>query len=97
MVCNSSVPFHSSGASPKRTGTGTGRETAMTGGMASGDNGQLDVVVVGASFAGLYLLHRLRRLCLSARLLESADDICSTWFWKRSPGARCDIESIDYS
>src|SRR5258708_34045181 len=69
----------------------------MTGGMASGNNGQLDVVIVGAGFAGLYQLHRLRRLGLSARLLESADDVGGTWYWNRYPGARCDIESIDYS
>ena len=69
----------------------------MNGGMTSGNNGQLDVVVVGAGFAGLYLLHRLRRLGLSAKLLESADDVGGTWYWNRYPGARCDIESIDYS
>src|SRR5260370_10554115 len=69
----------------------------MTGGMASGNNGQLDVAIGGAGFAGLYLLHRLRRLGLSARLLESADDVGGTWYWNRYPGARCDIESIDYS
>jgi cation diffusion facilitator CzcD-associated flavoprotein CzcO/acetyl esterase/lipase len=65
--------------------------------MASANNGQLDVVVVGAGFAGLYLLHRLRGLGLSAKLLESADDVGGTWYWNRYPGARCDIESIDYS
>ncbi len=65
--------------------------------MASGNNDRLDVLVVGAGFAGLYLLHRLRRLGLSAKLLESADDVGGTWYWNRYPGARCDIESIDYS
>jgi cation diffusion facilitator CzcD-associated flavoprotein CzcO/acetyl esterase/lipase len=65
--------------------------------VASANSGQLDVVIVGAGFAGLYLLHRLRGLGLSAKLLESADDVGGTWYWNRYPGARCDIESIDYS
>jgi cation diffusion facilitator CzcD-associated flavoprotein CzcO/acetyl esterase/lipase len=69
----------------------------MSAGVAVANNGQLDVVVVGAGFAGLYLLHRLRRLGLSAKLLESADGVGGTWYWNRYPGARCDIESIDYS
>ena len=58
---------------------------------------ELDVVAVGAGFAGLYLLYRLRRLGFSATVLESADDVGGTWYWNRYPGARCDIESIDYS
>ncbi len=57
----------------------------------------LDVIVVGAGFAGLYLLHRLRGLGLKVKALESADDVGGTWYWNRYPGARCDIESIDYS
>jgi cation diffusion facilitator CzcD-associated flavoprotein CzcO/acetyl esterase/lipase len=57
----------------------------------------LDVLVVGAGFAGLYLLYRLRRLGFSAKVIESADDVGGTWYWNRYPGARCDIESIDYS
>jgi cation diffusion facilitator CzcD-associated flavoprotein CzcO/acetyl esterase/lipase len=57
----------------------------------------LDVVVVGAGFAGLYLLHRLRGLGFSTKVIESADDVGGTWYWNRYPGARCDIESIDYS
>ncbi len=57
----------------------------------------LDVVVVGAGFAGVYLLYRLRRLGFSTTVIESADDVGGTWYWNRYPGARCDIESIDYS
>jgi len=57
----------------------------------------VDVVVVGAGFSGLYLLYRLRRMGLSARVLEQADDVGGTWYWNRYPGARCDIQSIDYS
>ncbi len=56
-----------------------------------------DVVIVGAGFAGMYLLHRLRNLGFSARVLEAADDVGGTWYWNRYPGARCDVESVDYS
>ncbi len=56
-----------------------------------------DVVVVGAGFAGLYLLHRLRGLGFSVVVLESADGVGGTWYWNRYPGARCDIMSVDYS
>ena len=58
---------------------------------------QLDAIVVGAGFAGLYALHRLRGLGLSVRVLEQGDAIGGTWYWNRYPGARCDIESMDYS
>jgi cyclohexanone monooxygenase len=57
----------------------------------------LDAVVVGAGFAGLYMLHRLRGLGLSARVYEAGDGIGGTWYWNRYPGARCDVESMDYS
>jgi cyclohexanone monooxygenase len=56
-----------------------------------------DVVVVGAGFAGLYLLHRLRRKGFSVRVLEAAGGVGGTWYWNRYPGARCDIESVEYS
>ena len=56
----------------------------------------LDVVVVGAGFSGLYLLHRLRGMGLRVRVLERAPGVGGTWFWNRYPGARCDIESVDY-
>ena len=61
------------------------------------DATELHVVVVGAGFAGMYLLHRLRGLGLSARVIEAGDDVGGTWYWNRYPGARCDIQSIDYS
>jgi cation diffusion facilitator CzcD-associated flavoprotein CzcO/acetyl esterase/lipase len=57
----------------------------------------LDAIVVGAGFAGLYALHRLRGLGLRVRVLEQGEGIGGTWFWNRYPGARCDIESMDYS
>jgi cation diffusion facilitator CzcD-associated flavoprotein CzcO len=57
----------------------------------------VDAVVVGAGFAGLYMLHRLRGLGLSAQVYEAGDGIGGTWYWNRYPGARCDVESMDYS
>ena len=57
----------------------------------------VDVVVVGAGFAGLYALHRLRSDGLTVRVLEAADGVGGVWYWNRYPGARCDVESVDYS
>jgi cyclohexanone monooxygenase len=57
----------------------------------------LDAIIVGAGFSGLYMLHRLRTAGLSARVLEAASGVGGTWFWNRYPGARCDIESMEYS
>ena len=57
----------------------------------------VDVVVVGAGFAGMYLLHRLRALGLSTVVVEAGGDVGGTWYWNRYPGARCDIQSVDYS
>src|SRR6187551_1218867 len=56
-----------------------------------------DAVVIGAGFAGLYMLYRLRQLGFSARVLEAGGGIGGTWYWNRYPGARCDIESLEYS
>ena len=56
-----------------------------------------DVVVVGAGFAGMYMLYRLRELGMSAIVLEGAEDVGGTWYWNRYPGARCDVQSVDYS
>lgn len=64
--------------------------------MGTNDRTDVDVVVVGAGMAGLYLLHRLREMGLSAVAVETADDVGGTWFWNRYPGARCDIMSVDY-
>ncbi len=57
---------------------------------------RLDVVVVGAGFSGLYLIHRLRGAGFSVRAIEAGDDVGGTWYWNRYPGARCDVESLDY-
>jgi len=56
-----------------------------------------DVIVVGAGFAGLYAVHRCASVGLSVTALEAAPDVGGTWYWNRYPGARCDVESVDYS
>src|SRR5271166_5358461 len=55
-----------------------------------------DVVVVGAGFAGMYMLHRLRGLGFSVRVYEQGGGVGGTWYWNRYPGARCDSESVYY-
>ena len=57
----------------------------------------VDMIIVGAGFAGLYQLYRARRMGLSVKLLEAGDGVGGTWYWNRYPGARCDVESLDYS
>jgi len=59
--------------------------------------GNFDVIVVGAGFAGLYLIHSLRRKGLSVLAFEAGAEVGGTWYWNRYPGARCDIESVIYS
>ncbi|MGE0313455.1 MAG: flavin-containing monooxygenase [Lautropia sp.] len=59
--------------------------------------GAFDVVVIGAGFAGLHMLHRLRTLGYSTRVIEAASDVGGVWYWNRYPGARCDVESLQYS
>ena len=66
-------------------------ETNSTGG------GEYDVLVVGAGFAGLYALYKLRGLGYSVRVLERGDGVGGTWFWNCYPGARVDVESLEYS
>jgi cyclohexanone monooxygenase len=58
---------------------------------------QIDVVIVGAGFGGMYMLHRLRGLGLSAIVFDVASGVGGTWYWNRYPGARCDVESMQYS
>ncbi|MDO9298556.1 alpha/beta hydrolase fold domain-containing protein [Bradyrhizobium sp.] len=67
------------------------------GATGGGTTQQVDVAVVGAGFAGLYLLHRLRKAGFTTVVLEEAGDVGGTWYWNRYPGARCDIQTIDYS
>jgi cyclohexanone monooxygenase len=58
---------------------------------------QCDVVVVGGGLGGLYALHRLRDLGLTVQVFEAGSGVGGTWFWNRYPGARCDVESMEYS
>jgi cyclohexanone monooxygenase len=62
-----------------------------------GQSSDFDAVIVGAGLAGLYMLYRLRGFGLSARVYEAGGGIGGTWYWNRYPGARCDVESMDYS
>lgn len=65
---------------------------------ATGRNGgMIDAVIVGAGFGGMYMLHCLRKLGFNAQIFEAGDDVGGTWYWNRYPGARCDIESMQYS
>ena len=58
---------------------------------------EYDAIIVGAGFAGMYMLHRARGLGLKARVFEAGSGVGGTWYWNRYPGARCDIESMFYS
>ncbi|MEZ5243730.1 MAG: NAD(P)/FAD-dependent oxidoreductase [Acidimicrobiales bacterium] len=58
---------------------------------------RVDVVVVGAGFAGLYMLHAAKEAGFSARVFEAGSGVGGTWFWNRYPGARCDVPSLEYS
>lgn len=60
-------------------------------------NLETDVVIVGAGWAGMYALHKIRALGLNAIVLEAGADVGGTWYWNRYPGARCDVESLHYS
>ncbi|HVP28475.1 MAG TPA: alpha/beta hydrolase fold domain-containing protein [Myxococcota bacterium] len=57
---------------------------------------EVDAVVVGAGFAGLYLVHRFRRMGRSVIAFDTAGDVGGTWYWNRYPGARCDVPTTDY-
>lgn len=68
----------------------------MTSGSDRRATPDVDVVVVGAGFAGLYALHKLRSNGLRVRVFEAGPDVGGTWYFNRYPGARCDVESVDY-
>ncbi|MBT6312666.1 MAG: NAD(P)-binding protein, partial [Alphaproteobacteria bacterium] len=66
--------------------------------MANNQNDKnVDAVVVGAGFSGLYLILKLRELGLSFRVFAAGSGVGGTWYWNRYPGARCDVESMQYS
>jgi phytoene dehydrogenase-like protein len=64
---------------------------------SSGAESAPDVVGVGAGFAGLYMLHKLRTLGFTVRAIETADDVGGTWYWNRYPGTRWDITTADHT
>jgi cation diffusion facilitator CzcD-associated flavoprotein CzcO len=64
-------------------------------GAHTGD--EFDVVIVGAGVSGMHMLYRVRELGLAARVFEAGSDVGGTWYWNRYPGARCDVESLEYS
>jgi cation diffusion facilitator CzcD-associated flavoprotein CzcO len=72
-------------------------DAQANGGRQNGYNDALDAVIVGAGFAGMYMLHRLRSLGFKARVFEAGSGVGGTWYWNRYPGARCDVESVQYS
>ena len=56
-----------------------------------------DVIIVGAGFAGLYALYKLRNEGYSARVYEAGTGVGGVWYWNRYPGARVDVENLEYS
>ena len=65
--------------------------------MTGKDDKTIDAVIVGAGFAGIYMLYKLRQQGLEARVIEAGSGVGGTWYWNRYPGARCDIPSMQYS
>ena len=57
----------------------------------------LDTAIIGAGFAGMYALYKFRELGFKVKAYEHASDVGGTWFWNRYPGARCDVNSLEYS
>ncbi len=70
----------------------------MATGHSNGNTSSVDVdaIIVGAGFSGLYMLHDLRQQGLAVKVLEQGGDLGGTWYWNRYPGARCDSESVFY-
>jgi cyclohexanone monooxygenase len=64
---------------------------------ADPESGIVDIVVIGAGFSGLYMIYQARKLGFSVQGFEAGEDVGGTWFWNRYPGARCDVESLEYS
>jgi cyclohexanone monooxygenase len=64
---------------------------------AAADARQIDALIVGAGFAGMYMLHKLRALGIGAQVVEAGSGVGGTWYWNRYPGARVDIQSLEYS
>src|ERR1041384_2718178 len=78
--------------------TGEGRMAESDSGqIRTADTGEYDVVIIGAGFAGLYALHRLRGEGNHWRVFERGTGVGGVWYWNRYPGARVDVESLEYS
>jgi cyclohexanone monooxygenase len=71
------------------------RKNIMSSSHSTG--GRLDLIVVGAGFSGMYMLHQAKCSGLSVKCFEAGSDVGGTWYWNRYPGARVDIESLEYS
>jgi cyclohexanone monooxygenase len=69
----------------------------QAGASKGGASTKFDVVIIGAGFAGMYMLLKLREMGFSARVFEAGSGVGGTWYWNRYPGARCDVESMQYS
>lgn len=80
----------------QRDVNGPGEYAASTVPDVSATQDTVDVVVVGAGFGGLYALHKFRHQGRSVRVFEAAPEVGGTWYFNRYPGARCDVESLDY-
>ncbi|UGT45197.1 NAD(P)/FAD-dependent oxidoreductase [Nocardia yamanashiensis] len=65
--------------------------------MSTGQDSPHDVIIIGAGFAGLYGVHHAARAGLDVLGLEAGTEVGGTWYWNKYPGARCDVESVDYS
>jgi len=65
--------------------------------MAKDIKKHFDMVIVGAGFAGMYMVQRARKQGLSVQCYEAGDEVGGTWYWNRYPGARVDIECLEYS
>jgi cation diffusion facilitator CzcD-associated flavoprotein CzcO len=65
--------------------------------MPEQDLNTVDALVVGAGFAGMYQLYKLREAGFEVRCVEAGSGVGGTWFWNRYPGARCDVEALSYS
>src|SRR5688572_4897985 len=57
---------------------------------------EVDAVIVGAGFSGMYMLYKLGNMGLKVQAFEAGDNVGGTWYWNRYPGARCDVDSIEY-
>ena len=56
----------------------------------------VDIVIIGAGFSGMYAIYRLRG-DYKVTCFEAGDGVGGTWYWNRYPGARVDIQSVEYS